>query len=174
MVKIIYHTFPNNDESEHSKTTKTPKESASIENFRTETEKWLASDDYNECLEKGKFPVVPGNNPYGSGINESKRNKVIYYLDYSRQGPWGKESGFGDFEYYVPSGKYLVMNATNPKQYGHVPTGCNVYVCNPNNDDDWETYSFTKYGDTQEITIPEGYYVALTVSATVTLEPLTE
>lgn len=58
------------------------------------------------------------------------------------RGPWGKETEYGDYEYYIPSGKYLVMNASNPKQYDYVATACNVYVGNPENDDEYATYSF--------------------------------
>lgn len=166
-VVIKYHTFP------ASKETPTPEETP-VGSYRTETEKWLASSEYAECLKKGKFPVAPGNNPYGTGINESKRNHSIYYLDASTKGPWGKLSEYGDYEFYIPSGKYLVMNATNPRQYSDKVTSCKVFVCDPQNDDNYETYSFSKYGETQEITISDGCYVALTISATITLEPIKE
>lgn len=88
------------------------------------------------------------------------------------RGPWGKETEYGDYEYYIPSGKYLVMNASNPKQQDYVATACNVYVGNPENDDEYATYSFSQYGEIQEIFIPDGYYVSLTVSGIITLEPL--
>ena len=64
------------------------------------------------------------------------------------------------------------MNASNPKQYDYVATACNVYVTNPENDDEYETYSFSKYGEIQEIVIPDGYYLSLTIHAIITLEPL--
>ena len=51
-------------------------------------------------------------------------------------------------------------------------TACNVYVGNPENDDEYATYSFSQYGEIQEIFIPDGYYVSLTVSGIITLEPL--
>lgn len=172
VIIITYHTFPSNGESSSPDSTEHPDENTATENYRTETEKWLASSEYAECLEDGKFPAIPGNNPYGSGVNESSRNPNIYYLNYSRQGPWGEDSGYGDYNYYIPSGKYLVMNASNPKQYDYVATACNVYVTNPENDDEYETYSFSKYGEIQEIVIPDGYYLSLTIPAIITLEPL--
>ena len=49
-----------------------------------------------------------------------------------------------------------------------------VYITTEDNEDDWETYSFTEYGETKEIIIPEGGYVSLTISAIITLEPLSE
>lgn len=169
---VSYHTFPSKNEevttdsAGHSETSTPP------ENYSTETEKWLASSEYADCVADGKFPAVPGNNPYGSGVNESSRNPNIYYLNSSMRGPWGKETEYGDYEYYIPSGKYLVMNASNPKQYDYVATACNVYVGNPENDDEYATYSFSQYGEIQEIFIPDGYYVSLTVSGIITLEPL--
>lgn len=172
VIIITYHTFPSNGESSSPDSTEHPDENTATENYRTETEKWLASSEYAECLEDGKFPAIPGNNPYGSGVNESSRNPNIYYLNYARQGPWGEDSGYGDYNYYIPSGKYLVMNASNPKQYDYVATACNVYVTNPENDDEYETYSFSKYGEIQEIVIPDGYYLSLTIHAIITLEPL--
>lgn len=179
-VLIAYHTFPHedealsNDSSESQNEAEDPSANAITENYRTETEKWLASDEYADCLKKGKFPAVPGNNPYGSGINDSDRNQDIYYLNSSMKGPWGKETEYDEYEYYIPGGKYLVMNASNPKGYAGVPTGCNVYIGNPESEEEWETYSFTEYGEIQEIVIPDGYYVSLTISAIVTFEPLTE
>ena len=168
-IVITYHTFPSKDDDLNSSTDITKDKS-----YRTETEKWIESNDFAQCLEDGKFPSVPGNNPYGSGVNESTRNQNIYYLNYSMKGPWGEESKSGEYFYYIPSGKYLVMNVSNPKQYDHIPTACNVYVCNPKNDEEMDKYYFAKYGETKEIVIPDGYYISLTISAIVTLEPLLE
>ena len=169
---VSYHTFPSKNEEVTTDSAGHSEISTPPENYSTETEKWLASSEYADCVADGKFPAVPGNNPYGSGVNESSRNPSIYYLNSSMRGPWGKETEYGDYEYYIPSGKYLVMNASNPKQYDYVATACNVYVGNPENDDEYATYSFSQYGEIQEIFIPDGYYVSLTVSGIITLEPL--
>lgn len=172
VIIVSYHTFPSNSEKASPNSAGHAETSMPPNNYRTETEKWLASSEYADCVANEKFPAVPGNNPYGSGVNESSRNHSIYYLNSSMEGPWGKETGYGDYEYYIPSGKYLVMNASNPKQYDYVATACNVYVGNPENDDEYATYSFSQYGEIQEIFIPDGYYVSLTVSGIITLEPL--
>lgn len=171
-VIISYHTFPNSSKNSPSDSTEHPNASEASMNYKTETEKWLASSEYVDCTKNEKFPTIPGNNPYGSGINENNRNPNIYYLNYSIQGPWGKETSYDDYEYYIPSGKYLVMNVSNPKQYDYITTACKVYIGNPKNDDEYETYSFSQYGEIQEITIPDGYYVSLTVSGIITLESL--
>ncbi len=107
---VSYHTFPSKNEevttdsAGHSETSTPP------ENYSTETEKWLASSEYADCVADGKFPAVPGNNPYGSGVNESSRNPNIYYLNSSMRGPWGKETEYGDYEYYIPQLIYIPGN----------------------------------------------------------------
>ena len=171
-IVITYHTFPS-DNDDNTTAGEQQNNTDTVE-YRTETEKWLASSEYAECVENKSFPVIPGNNPYGSGVNESDRNQNIYYLNYAQKGPWGTDSGHGDYKYYIPSGTYLVMNASNPKQYDSVAKGCNVYITTEDNEDDWETYAFTEYGETKEIIIPVGGYVSLTISAIITLEPLSE
>ena len=78
----------------------------------------------------------------------------------------------GDFGGLFYETYYRIVNASNPKQYDYVATACNVYIGNPENDDEYATYSFSQYGEIQEIFIPDGYYVSLTVSGIITLEPL--
>lgn len=91
----------------------------------------------------------------GNGIN----------LVYGQLGEYGKnenDNGYSYIAYYVPGGKYTVINNGNYATF-FVSKG-----------DDTQTYRFASgsNGQTQEVIIPDGYYIELAINTNITLELL--
>lgn len=89
----------------------------------------------------------------GNGIN----------LVYGQLGEYGKnenDNGYSYIAYYVPSGKYTVINNGNY---------ATIFI---SKGEDTKTYRFEggSVGQTKEIVIPEGYYIELSMHTNITLE----
>lgn len=89
----------------------------------------------------------------GNGIN----------LVYGQLGEYGKnenDNGYSYIAYYVPSGKYTVINNGNY---------ATIFI---SKGEDTKTYRFEggNVGQTKEIVIPEGYYIELSMHTNITLE----
>ena len=104
-------------------------------------------------------PKYPNKNSNGNtdGIN----------LVYGQLGTYGKnenDNGYSYIAYYVPSGRYTVINN------GNMGT---IFV---SNDTDTRTYRFASgsMGETKEIVVPNGYYIELSMYTNITLQKIVE
>ena len=113
-------------------------------------------NQYKSTTERTQVePKYPNKNSNGNaeGIN----------LVYGQLGVYGKnenDNGYSYIAYYVPSGRYIVINN------GNMGT---IFV---SNDNDTHTYNFASgsTGETKEITIPSGYYIELSIYTNITLQ----
>lgn len=104
-------------------------------------------------------PKYPNKNSNGNtdGIN----------LVYGQLGTYGKnenDNGYSYIAYYVPSGRYTVINN------GNMGT---IFV---SNNTDTHTYRFASgsTGETKEIVVPSGYYIELSMYTNITLQKIVE
>ena len=104
-------------------------------------------------------PKYPNKNSNGNtdGIN----------LVYGQLGTYGKnenDNGYSYIAYYVPSGRYTVINN------GNMGT---IFV---SNNTDTRTYRFASgsTGETKEIVVPNGYYIELSMYTNITLQKIVE
>ena len=117
-------------------------------------------NQYKPTIERKQVePKYPNKNSNGNtdGIN----------LVYGQLGTYGKnenDNGYSYIAYYVPSGRYTVINN------GNMGT---IFV---SNDTDTRTYRFASgsMGETKEIVVPNGYYIELSMYTNITLIRIAE